>query len=202
MQKSHYNKAIMKPIEFIKRYGLDKGTNFDRSAFKEDLTSEFIAFLELNKAKDNIKGFDNSVKVIKMKFDAINNKTLGDISSFWGFFFAAVIVPLREQLCPAVTKRRQDAKAERQKQYEDRKKFNDEYYGDSWSNLSMAFMSVLVTPTSSFVQLGLTIDATLQDVKSTYRKLSMKHHPDCGGKQAMFIQITEAKNKCIKYLSK
>jgi len=37
-------------------------------------------------------------------------------------------------------------------------------------------------------------------INKAYRELSMKHHPDKGGKADKFVEITEAKNKCIEYL--
>lgn len=54
-------------------------------------------------------------------------------------------------------------------------------------------------PTSEFAVLGLKSDASEEDVKKAYRKLSLQHHPDQGGNQAKFIELTEAKNKCIAY---
>ena len=42
---------------------------------------------------------------------------------------------------------------------------------------------------------------TKEDVQKAYRSLSMQHHPDKGGDNNKFIQITEAKNKCLAFLS-
>jgi len=40
--------------------------------------------------------------------------------------------------------------------------------------------------------LGVSKDATPQDIKKAYRKLAMKHHPDKGGDQEQFKRITGA----------
>ena len=40
--------------------------------------------------------------------------------------------------------------------------------------------------------LGLSKDASQEDIKKTYRKLSKKHHPDMGGDDEMFKKINEA----------
>jgi hypothetical protein len=65
----------MKPKEFIEKYNLANGWNpRKQSQFLTDMTSELIALLELNHAQNNIKGFDNAVHVIRMKWDVISNK--------------------------------------------------------------------------------------------------------------------------------
>ena len=40
--------------------------------------------------------------------------------------------------------------------------------------------------------LGVTYDTDIADIKKTYRKLCMKHHPDKGGNTRKFQEITEA----------
>lgn len=40
--------------------------------------------------------------------------------------------------------------------------------------------------------LELNSDATWEDVKQSYRRLAIEHHPDKGGKDARFIEIREA----------
>jgi hypothetical protein len=56
-------------------------------------------------------------------------------------------------------------------------------------------------PSSDFDVLGLPTTATEEEVKGMYRKLSLKHHPDRGGKQEDFITITNSKNKCLAYIA-
>lgn len=56
-------------------------------------------------------------------------------------------------------------------------------------------------PTSAFLLLGLPITATEIQIKSQFKKLAMKHHPDKGGRKEVFQQIVDAKELCIKYSS-
>lgn len=51
-----------------------------------------------------------------------------------------------------------------------------------------------------FSTLNLTITAKEEEVKKNYRLLSMSKHPDKGGNKEDFVELTEAKNKCLEYL--
>ncbi len=42
----------------------------------------------------------------------------------------------------------------------------------------------------------------LDDVKQTYRKLAMQHHPDKGGDPATFRAVTDEYNSAVKYFAK
>lgn len=53
---------------------------------------------------------------------------------------------------------------------------------------------------SSFELLNLPVSSTKEEVKKAYRKLSLLHHPDKGGDSKKFIEITEARDKCMKIL--
>ena len=50
--------------------------------------------------------------------------------------------------------------------------------------------------------LNLTGEFKENEVKESYRKLSLLKHPDKGGSHEDFIELTEAKNKCLEYLSR
>ncbi len=54
---------------------------------------------------------------------------------------------------------------------------------------------------SYFSLLNLTIESKEEDVKKSYRLLSMTKHPDKGGNKEDFVELTEAKNKCLEYLT-
>lgn len=47
-------------------------------------------------------------------------------------------------------------------------------------------------PVECFRVLGVSPNATLDDLKSAYRKLAFEHHPDRGGKQEDFLRIKSA----------
>jgi len=49
--------------------------------------------------------------------------------------------------------------------------------------------------------LKLDMNSSEEDVQKNFRLLSMKYHPDKGGSNEQFIELTEAKNKCIEYIS-
>lgn len=193
--------------EYVLKYKLNVSDKFDHSEFVQDLTSDLIALLEMNKANDNIKGFDNALRCIRMKFDAINNKTVGIIpEKLWGYFFATVVVKLREELCPKDMQNRREVQERKKKEWEERKayrKWEDEQFNDFfWGSFFSGIFGNRKTskPIGSFAVLGLTEDAGEKEVVSAYRALAIIHHPDKGGKQDKFIEITESKNKCLSWL--
>jgi len=189
--------------EYVKKYKLDISNKFDHSEFVKDLASDFIALLELNKANNNIKGFDNAVRCIKMKFDAISNKTAGVTPErLWNYFYATVIVKMREELCPRDMQRRREEQERKKNEWEERKRLRD--WEDSfWERSFFSFLfgaQKNKKPVNSFTVLGLPETATESEIKTAYKKLAIIHHPDRGGKQESFIEITEAKNKCLDWL--
>jgi len=194
----------MKTKDYIKKYELNINDKFDHSEFVSDLTFDFITLLEVGKSRENIKGYDNSVRAIRMKWDAINNKTVGQLSDkLWNYFYATVIIKMKEQLFPEIIKARKEEYEERKRQREEWAR-QDDAFGFNYDSFFFSMMASMLSkrkPTSSFQVLELSTDATKEEVNSAYRKLSMKHHPDKGGKQDKFIEITEAKNKCLAYLN-
>jgi hypothetical protein len=69
----------MKPLDYVKKYNLDKGDKFNHNSFVADLAIDFQTLLQVGKGDQNIKGFENAVRAIRMKWDGINNKTLGNL---------------------------------------------------------------------------------------------------------------------------
>jgi hypothetical protein len=96
------------------------------------------------------------------------------------------------------------------KNYADRKEHerNEKEWRDYFNNRRSNFYEHLFSfldsshliPTDSFDILSLTPNASIDDVKTAYRALVNIHHPDKGGNSDKFIQITEAKDKCLQYL--
>lgn len=189
--------------EYVLKYNLSNSNKFNHLDFCKDLASEFICLLEYNKADNNIKGFDNAVRCIRMKFDAISNKTLGVFpEKLWNYFFATVIVKLREEMCKVEMEQRRILSEKKKKDWEEReerRKFADGF----WDRSFFHFLFDMVhreKPVDDFAVLGLSGNASASDVKTAYRELSMKHHPDKGGKQEHFIKLTDSKNKCLSWL--
>lgn len=198
----------MKTKEYISKYNLDKGVNFNHNSFVSDLTFDFITLLEVGNSTKNIKGYENAVRAIRMKWDAISNKTAGILpDKLWNYFYASVIAKTRNELFPDImAQRKKDAedRAKRRREYEEfeRSEFGGGFgFGGFFWDFLLASMIKDSKPTESFQKLGLNDNATTDDVKNAYRQLSMQHHPDKGGNSDKFIEITEAKNKCLAYLS-
>lgn len=64
-----------------------------------------------------------------------------------------------------------------------------------WSTLSAVVLLLSCAAADEvdlYEVLGVDESATVAEVKKAYRKLSLKHHPDKGGDQAMFKRITSA----------
>ncbi len=202
----------MKPKEFILKYNLEKGWNkYKQNEFLTDMTSELIALLEIYHAENNIKGFENALNVIRMKWDAIDNKIpFGIPEKLWGYYFATTISKMREKMYPEEMARRREEAKKKHEEYLRRKEereywenIRSGWYEDFFFNLASEFLKIKHEPTNEFNVLGLdSKNATVDDVKKAYRKLSLEHHPDKGGNKEKFIEITEAKNKCLNWLEK
>lgn len=116
----------MKPNEYIKKYSLDslklKGT--DNEKFVADFHVDYEALLlsTLDKNGDaNIKGYDQTVKVMRDKWDAIQRKTANSLNEgLWKFMYATIFAKVREELFPEEMKRRKEEKEQKQKEWEDR----------------------------------------------------------------------------------
>lgn len=200
----------MKTKEYLDKYNLHKGWNTKiQDEFISDMTSELEAQLMLNKAEDNIRGFDNALRCLRMKWDSISKKIpYGIPDKLWNYFFATVVAPLREQMCPREMQRRREIQEERKARYEERRKmehdFMEEMYQahmNYWKNL-LAHIVLASMPMDSFAYLGLAVNATHDDIQKRFRELALKAHPDRGGSQEKFIELTNHRNRCLKWASR
>lgn len=200
----------MKTKEYLDKYNLHKGWNTKiQNEFISDMTSELEAQLMLNKAEDNIRGFNNALRCLKMKWDSISNKIpYGIPEGLWNYFFATVVASLREQMCTREMKRQREIHEERQRRYEERKKMERDFmeemyqsYMNYWKNL-LAHIVLASMPMDSFEYLGLAVDATVDDIQKKFRELALKAHPDRGGSQEKFIELTNHRNRCLKWASR
>ena len=250
----------MNPKQYIKKYNLSEGDKFDHSEFISDFTIDILSLIEWNKAKSGweYSHFQMCVKQIRQKWDSINNKTLGELpEKLWGYFYATVIVSLRNEMFPEFDERMKEIlnepdielrgiiqratgkyfgyyinrdveiavmesgnqyaiaaykemcrriakekEKERERFYESR---GEDFFGFGqgrtvWDFL-LSLMRINTIPTSSFLVLGIPTTSTENEIKSSYRKLCLLHHPDKGGKEENFVTITEAKNKCLAYVN-
>jgi hypothetical protein len=201
----------MKTKEYTNKYKLNEigGVyKFNHNDFIADLTIDFMTLLEIGNSTKNIKGFENAVRAIRMKWDAINNKTVGQLpDKLWNYFYAKVIMGYKQDLFPEILKARAEAKVEAKKRREEYRRFieleNGDYFSFGFNDLFSSFIASLFKaqiPEESFAKLGLTTSATMDEVKESYRTLALQYHPDKGGNNDLFIAITEAKNKCLMYL--
>lgn len=95
-------------------------------------------------------------------------------------------------------------KEKRQKEWEEEsRKYREQRQREhDWFNrlLFGSLFSGMAVPSESFKMLGIADSYSEEEVKKAYRTLSLKHHPDRGGNQQAFIDLTEAKNKCLAYI--
>ena len=197
----------MKPIEFVRKYDLQSGWKPRvQNSFLQDMTNELLAFCEVNHVNDNIKTFDNVVKVVRMKWDAISRKIAGGLpEKLWNYWWATVVVKIRAELCPTEERRR----AARQAEYEERKR-QEERERAYWRNIEQetfweriflmaSLLAVTRIPEESFQYLQIPTFSTPEQVLKRYRELALTMHPDKGGNQEDFITLTEHKNKAYQY---
>jgi hypothetical protein len=71
--------------------------------------------------------------------------------------------------------------------------------GEFWTYSNYNSPSVNYSLTESFQILGISEEATEQEIKKAYRQLAHKYHPDKGGDHAEFIKVTQALQECMKY---
>ncbi len=194
----------MNTKEYVTKYKLNVSDNkFDHSEFVADLTNDFITLLEVGNSTKNFKGYENAVRAIRMKWDGINNKTVGNLpDKLWNYFYATVIAKTKEELFPEEIAKQKEVNEQKRKEWEQRKKMREQDDSFFWRFLFLDGLMRSRVPSDSYSVLGLQTNATAEEVAKKYRELSIKHHPDKGGNKETFIQITEAKNKILSYLQK
>lgn len=98
----------MKPKEYIKKFNFQNG--FDKSKQKEflrELAEELFATYELFDKPDDENIFDDSVDMIKQKWNSISKKIPYGLSDgLWNYFYATIIVPMKNKVCPTFVKQR------------------------------------------------------------------------------------------------
>jgi hypothetical protein len=207
----------MKTKEYVLKYKLNIDSKFNHNEFISDLTTDFKTLLETGKGFEKIKGFDNAVNAIRMKFTAINNKTIGCIpEKLWNYFYASVIIALKKQLFPQEMAQKDKERKEKKKEWEERQKWENNAFDDMFQGFFHNFYKNILKDISNikpdlkyFKILNLDYDDNNSEnieemLKKNYRKLAFKYHPDTGqnSNNQKFVEITEAKNKIQAYLMK
>lgn len=200
----------MKPLHYIKKYNLTRGgTKFNHSELISDLNKDLQDLIKEGIRSDGtipIHGFDNAVSAIRQKWDSINNKVVEPLpEKLWGYFYAAVICELKEEMFPEIMKLRREKHAKYVRAQEERRRQenqNSTFFHDLWENILSRYYSV-IKPMKSFRLLELNhMEVTADDVKKAYKIKAKKNHPDVGGSEESMQAINEAKVKCLKYLEK
>lgn len=193
----------MNTKEYVTKYKLNISNQFNHNEFVADLTNDFITLLEVGNSTKHFKGYENAVRAIRMKWDAINNKTVNCLpDKLWNYFYATVIVKTKEELFPEQVAKQKELNEQKRREWEERKRMREQDDSFFWRFLFLDSLMRSRVPSDSYAVLGLNTDATSEEVTKKYRELSIKHHPDKGGNKETFIQITEAKNKILAYLQK
>jgi len=91
----------MSTLAYIKKYKLNENDKFNHSEFINDFVNEFITRVINNNAVRDYYRFERTINEAKAKYNAINNKTLGDIGTkLWNFIYAQFIAEVRTYLFP------------------------------------------------------------------------------------------------------
>jgi len=184
----------MNTKEYVKKYILNITNKFRHNHFIQDLTIDFLTLLETGKTSTSeykIKCFENNVNVIKQKWNAINNKTIfGLPNKLWNYFYATVIIKMKEELFLEIMESRKKETERRKNIREERKRMENEFFDNFYQTFFSRIFSGIPKPISSFDVLGLSYNSTKDEVNKAYRKLSMIFHPDKGGKKDNFLKIT------------
>lgn len=201
----------MKTKDYLNKYHLEipNGINkLNHNDFVADLTIDFMTLLEVGNSTKNIKGFENAVRAIHMKWNAINNKTVGQLpDKLWSYFYATVIIGYKKELFPEILAERERQRVIREGYKREQNRFysfEEDFFSSFFKSAFSSFISDMFKkasiPQDAFTRLGLVSSASETEVKEAYRGLALLHHPDKGGDMSLFIAITEAKNKCLMYL--
>lgn len=201
----------MKPKEYIKKYRLDVQSKFSHNEFVFDLTNDFSSMIEYFSSLKtwNFKMFQNVVSMVRQKWDVISLKACHPLpETLWKYFYASVVCHYKDELFNDYLK---EQKRKREREERERKKWEkqaNDYFESFFHNFfrrtifDMLAGLTIPPPIDAFNKLGFKNHNGITEgmVKTNYRMLVKKHHPDVGGNQKEFIEITEAKNKCIAFL--
>jgi hypothetical protein len=128
-------------------------------------------------------------------YDMVGPFSLDELEKNGRIAFAACIVMSRQRWQNDQTELRRDAyekrRATQQRAYEEETRFNqDRYRSNSQSFDEKQYRETLNLPINGKLELS--------QIKTAFRKLAQKAHPDAGGSHEQFVRITEARNALLE----
>ena len=191
----------MKPKEYKKKYNLLETDKFNHKEFMGDFTEDFN---KMKYVKASVSQIDTLFSQIKDKFDHIFLETkVGDEAhkKLWSFIFATVLVPYRDEVCPEYKEEKEKRKGRKNSYYGFGWNFFDSFYSKLFEEFLRSNLKVTFTRMQACEIIGLTpFTLNRKNIISKYRELSLIHHPDIGGIQEKFIEITEAKEYLLSII--
>lgn len=173
--------------------------------FRDSLMEEFLPeytqqlnFYSNEASLDELKAFLEAYDIHIYSFTGYGEINAKYINSGKYSYLVTLAVKRYKHLLDIKDRKEEDARWQQWKEQFDRENQKRREQFHKMMNLLFAHT---VCPIDSYSALGLTVNATLDDVKSCYRKLSLQNHPDRGGNHDKFIELTEHKNKIVSYIS-
>ncbi len=195
----------MKIKEYKSKYINLQSPSIDEEGFEKDFNNDFIVQITtlVSSKQLNHTRFKSIVTDAKKKFDAIfsgSHLKSEYTKTLWNRFYALCVVKFRDKYVGEEIKQKQAKYEERQRQDYDMEHMFDYIYAEMAKNLLNRINKALFPEPPCFKKLGLTATTTQEEIKKKYTELVFIHHPDKGGKTEDFIEITKAKDECLKFI--
>jgi hypothetical protein len=197
----------MKPKEYSKKYGFDKNPEavFEQASMVSDLTADFLATIEyLQEAKQlNYSRFNTVKAEINQKYNSIRKfSKANDLiwNNIWSELNSQVIKSVEQNIFGDYLRKEKAKASQKRNEYSDYNRFRR-----AWEELLFAQlrkMSQHLVPQECFNTLGLPPSSTADQINKKFKQLALQHHPDMGGDHQTFVNIIDAKNRCLAFLSK
>jgi hypothetical protein len=208
----------MKVAEIVKMLGLDiiGMDNIIYNSLERLMITEFNEIIDMCKGTNSVQSFNYAVESLKRKWDAVALKTTSGIDqAYWVKFIDNIIAPVFKRSFNkdyAYNKHKSPefeyTKPKDTFEYDNWKMYQ-ELFGIDFNNFFNHFYNephIHITPKtiipSEFISV-FKLDAkfcTIDQLKTEYRKLAKKCHPDVGGTKEAFQELNNAYEVCIQYL--
>jgi hypothetical protein len=158
-------------------------------------TSGILAMVMIGRVEVTI---DGRSAWLDKPFDMVGPFSLDELETVGRIAFAACIVMSRQRWQEDQGVLRREAyekrRAAQHRAYEEEARFNQRHRwhrSNSASHNEMQYREALNLP----------IEGKLEpsQIKTAYRRLAQKAHPDAGGSHEQFVRITEARNALLEY---